>query len=215
MPIRCPLGSFFLSFNFCPFYWFKANSEVEVEEEQHAELAPTTPSRSRTEELIEVFQRQADRVGGPKLFSYEVDAVCDEHKLIDEHVDFIRDVVSATGGFSMTRGMANIVLAKIWKYNYNSWKEKACDMKRWRDNQQDRARRILHVAGKAHKRKKVPDWLWSILHGSGYDVAQENPEAEVVEPEVAEVPVNTETRRRPRKTTDEILRSLIKRYESE
>ena len=115
----------------------------------------------------------------------------------------------------MTKGMADVVLAKIWKYNYNSWKEKACDMKRWRDNQQDRARRILHVVEKAHKRKKVPDWLWSILHGSGDDVAQENPEAEVVEPEVAAVPVNTETRRRPRKTTDdEIIRSLIKRYES-
>ena len=198
------MGSFFSVFNVCPFYWFKANSEVEVEEEEHAELAPTKQSRPRTladkkEELIEAFQRQADRVGGPKLFSYKVregedirDAVCDERKMI-EHADFIRDVF-ATGGFSMTKGMANIVLAKIWKYNYNSWKEKACDMKRWRDNQQDRARRILHVAGKAHKRKKVPDWLWNILHGSGDDVAQENPEAEVVEPEVAKVPVkNGET----------------------
>ena len=60
----------------------------------------------------------------------------------------------------------------------------------------------------------MPDWLWNILHGSGDDVAQENPEAEVVEPEVAEVPVNTETRRRPRKTTHEMIRSLIKRYDS-
>ena len=214
-----PLGIIFLSFNFCPFYWFKANSEVEVEEEQHAELAPTTPSRSRTEELIEVFQRQADRVGGPTLFSYKVregedicDAVCDERKMI-EHADFIRDVF-ATGGLSMPKWLANTVLAKIWKYNYKSWKEKACDMKRWRDNQQDRARRILHVAGKAHKRKTVPDWLWNILHGSGNDVALENPEAEIVEPEVAKVPVKTEKRRRSRKTTDEILPSPIKRYES-
>ena len=48
----------------------------------------------------------------------------------------------------------------------------------------------------------------------GDDVTLENPEAEIVEPEVSEVPVNTEKRRRPRKTTDEILRSPIKRYES-
>ena len=62
----------------------------------------------------------------------------------------------------------------------------------------------------------MPDWLWSILHGSGDDVAPENPEAEVVEPEVAAVPVNTETRRRPRKTPVEgFYESLIKRYESE
>ena len=124
-------------------------------------LAPTDrilhiPKQSRPRtladkrgDLLKAFQRQADRVGGPKLFSYEVDAVCDEHKLIDEHVDFIRDVVSATGGFSMTTGMANIVLAKIWKYNYKSWKENACDMKRWRDNQECRARMLLHVADKS------------------------------------------------------------------
>ena len=189
-------------------------SEEEVEEEEHAELAPTKQSRPRIgtdkkEELIEVFQRQADRVGGPKLFSDDVFG----YRTMIEHADFIRDVF-ATGGFSMTKGMANIVLAKIWKYNYKSWKEKACDMKRWRDNQQDRARRILHVAGKPHKRKTVPDWLWNILHGSGDDVALENPEAEIVEPEVAKVPVKTEKRRRSRKTTDEILRSPIKRYES-
>ena len=60
----------------------------------------------------------------------------------------------------------------------------------------------------------MPDWLWNILHGSGDDVALENPEAEIVKPEVAKVPVKTEKRRRSRKTTDEILRSPIKRYES-
>ena len=111
----------------------------------------------KKEELIEAFQRQADRVGGPKLFSYEADAVCDEHKLIDEHVDLIRDVVYATGGFSMTRGMAKIVLAKIWKYNYKSWKENACDMKRWRDHQECRATWLLHVADKSH------GWHWKLL----------------------------------------------------
>ena len=81
-----------------PFYWFKASSEEEVEEEEHAELAPTKQSRPRIgtdkkEELIEVFQRQADRVGGPKLFSDDVFG----YRTMIEHADFIRDVF-ATGG---------------------------------------------------------------------------------------------------------------------